>query len=70
MLKIKVRKIKYIYVLLYLTFILFGIPWYWDASTKYIFLGLPIWVIISILCAILTSCLTCFILLQNSKNNE
>jgi len=48
----------------------FGIPWYWPEDSKILLLGAPIWVVIAILCSLLASILTAFILIKSMNDDK
>tara|TARA_B100000586_G_C20077539_1_gene413788 strand:- start:1001 stop:1198 length:198 start_codon:yes stop_codon:yes gene_type:complete len=58
------------YILLYVLLVGFGIPWYWPEDSKILLLGAPIWVVIAILCSLLASILTAFILIKSMNDDE
>lgn len=58
------------YIILYIIIIIISIPWYWSDNTNIVFYGFPFWVIIAILGSFSASCLTTYLLLKKSKDNE
>jgi hypothetical protein len=58
------------YIILYILIILISIPWYWSDNVNIVLYGFPFWVIIAILGSFSASCLTTYLLLKTSKDNE
>lgn len=58
------------YIILYFLIIVVSIPWYWSDDINIIIYGFPFWVIIAIIGSFSASCLTTYLLLKTSKNNE
>ena len=58
------------YIILYIIIIIISIPWYCSDNTNIVFYGFPFWVIIAILGSFSASCLTTYLLLKTSKDNE
>ncbi len=48
----------------YFTFLVLGIPWYWPKDSSLIVMGLPAWVFVAILVSLLTSIFTAYLLLR------
>tara|TARA_B100000029_G_scaffold470291_1_gene509008 strand:- start:294 stop:503 length:210 start_codon:yes stop_codon:yes gene_type:complete len=47
-----------------------AIPWYWPNNINYTVIGLPHWVVISVIVSIITSFFTAFILLRYTWDKE
>ena len=67
--KIMINK-NIIYAFLYFLLIVVGIPWYWNEDFLLIFIGIPVWVIVAILCSVLASILTAYILVFSIGKNK
>ena len=50
----------------YLFLLAVGIPWYWPAETNLIVMGLPVWVLVSIIVSIIASIFTAYLWLSYS----
>lgn len=59
-----------LYVLLYVILIAIGIPWYWPQDSRSIILGVPAWVAVAVLCSLLASLLTAYILINSLSDEE
>jgi len=59
-----------LYVLLYIILIAIGIPWYWPQDSRSIILGVPAWVAVAVLCSLLASFLTAYILINSLSDEE
>ncbi|PPR31312.1 MAG: hypothetical protein CFH32_00177 [Alphaproteobacteria bacterium MarineAlpha9_Bin2] len=59
-----------LYVLLYIILIAIGIPWYWPQDSRSIILGVPAWVAVAVLCSLLASLLTAYILINSLSDEE
>ena len=58
------------YIFLYIILIALGIPWYWPQDSRSLILGAPAWVAVAVLCSLLASCLTAYILFNSSSDEE
>ncbi len=54
----------------YFTFLVLGIPWYWPKDSSLIVMGLPAWVFVAILVSLLTSIFTAYLLLRHPWQME
>ncbi|MEQ8428156.1 MAG: hypothetical protein RLT87_04630 [Gammaproteobacteria bacterium] len=54
----------------YVVLIATGIPWYWPKDSSLLILGVPAWVLSSILVAFLTSAFTAYLLIRYPWKSE
>lgn len=50
--------------LAYLLLLVVGIPWYWPADDRTIWVGMPAWVVVAVVVSFITSVFTAFLWLR------
>ncbi len=55
---------------LYVLLVVVGVPWYWPKQQQSTLWGVPLWVIVAIICSLLVSLLTLVILFAGSWGQD
>lgn len=54
----------------FLVLFLVAVPWYWDRESEAVFLGFPVWVVISVFVSLLISIFTACVFLTRWPDDE
>ncbi|MEM7027407.1 MAG: hypothetical protein AAF410_04185 [Pseudomonadota bacterium] len=60
----------FLILVVYAVLLLIGIPWYWPKSSTLVILGIPAWVLVSILVSLIVSIFTAYLLLTKSWSTD